>query len=281
MSNNITYYLVIMILLLAGCGQKPITSGGKNLEMLIFVDGIDETLNSFFDFVKEPVERYLIRNIDGGLHTINISIYVLDAKTDLGNPLLTLSVSKEDALKIRDLDRELNKTLKKANNNLYESLQEYENKNEVIRIIPSTSIIREKLLENASSQDAKELCIIYISDLFELHFPADEKNGYFCFMKEGTQPWQLESYSINSARSQIKDSTSWIYKNVIKVNAFHTDSTHNNSKVYVFRPGHFEPQPDLDGTDFSKVKMFWSELFDSLGLPINIKSLREVKSLEL
>lgn len=273
-NNYPTIFFLILFFTFFSCGgeekvaQKNEDKKIKKRELIIFMDfytGNFQYRNKevFSDHIPALIGS-LCENEKDVAEEIDLYLFPLNHNSGNSDLLGTWHCDAEES----KLDNTCDNRPKKCKKALAKGIKKYyknnsDNTNEgTIKIMSSLYVLGEKL-SNINFEE-KEVCIIYLSDLFELNGIADPAKGKFSFLNITRNKAQhlINDISVSEAFRQMKVKNSPIQKIVSDYKEYFKNGTKKNLPIYFFDLGHLTAN-STENYNKNQIKMFWREFFEA------------------
>lgn len=278
-------YIIKLIIFLSlstlinNCQNADPICNKKSISIMAFIDTyhkekpLDDYLRQTYEnYLKPSLIQYCKQNKATPAFELELIIYPIDGNSENAAPLGALTIGKKECKGIYNYRDNLDDYFNTFENEFYDNVKNYQNKDQRIRILPTIPVMAEKVRNIKTNESNRDIFVVYISDMIELYNPARPENGFFTFLEKGNN--KIDEYSLKYAINQLNDKKSWINYNII---APTERMDLPDMKFLIFRPKNLNAETNTNGVGFNQIKKFWYSLGDSLNFKFEIYSIKEMK----
>lgn len=219
----------------------------------------------FLDHFMPKIEK-LVKSNQNSKNLFSLEVYPITKKSSGEEALVKYTLTDDKSNEICRFQTQDNIQISEIKQQFHRQSEVFRTRDTSLSILYTIPLLSERL---SFSKDGERIYVIYLSDLVELHNPANEDNGYYSFLESGTNT--IDIISIEIAQDQIKNELSEIGKVITRCR-----KNINGCDIIAFKPNSITVNPDQHGNRRFKIDDFWRELFEEFGTSIKINQLSDL-----
>lgn len=234
--------------------------------IIVFLDALKGNDKIFLDHFMPKIEN-LIKSNKSSMNLFSLEVYPITNKSSGEKALVDYTLTEDKSNKICRIQNQDIIQISEIKQQFYEHSEVFRTRDTSLSILYTIPLLSEKL---SFSRDNEKIFVIYLSDMVELHNPANEDNGYYSFLQPGTNT--IDNMSIEIAQDHLD---SCLYKICEVLERCNKDSF-DSCSITVFLPNSIQIEPDEFGNREFIIYDFWKELFSKIGTSIAINRLSDL-----